>query len=382
MSKAPIFKQTALDTSKLRDFIGLPNDTISILGPRRNPALETPSQNTNSSIAICTSVGFQTLHFDDYVKSAQDLGSDITLSLADIVTTEQISQKRLEKSADRTHAWMRDILTSREENGTTNPLFASIPPLESHQQSFYLADLSNDYRTQLSGLSLSSPETAAALPDSLSPLARLCLTNPETPHDLIRAIELGNDLIAIPFVTDMSENGIALSFTLHPEPNLQNAPTGIDLWSPSHTTDLSPLVQDCKCYSCTRHHRAFIHHLLSAKEMLAWTLLQIHNFHTVNVFFQQIRESIEDGTFEEKVKEFRYAYDKEKMQPSGQGPRVRGYQMKSVGGGEPKKNRKAYGRLDEQAMKLDEAESGVATPEVGQDGDELEKHGMGVAETE
>lgn len=325
-------------------------------------------------------MGFQTLQFDDYVQSAQDLGADITLSLADVVRTEQVSQKRLEKSADRTHAWLRDTLTSREEVGTKCALFASIPPLEPHQQSFFLSDLADEYRDQLSGLSLSSTETASTLPESLASFPRICLTNPGTPHELIRAVELGNDLVAVPFVTESSENGAALSFSLQPEPGLQNAPTGVDLWSSSNATDLSPLVKDCQCYTCARHHRAFVHHLLSAKEMLAWTLLQIHNFHTVNIFFQQIRATMADGTFQEKVKAFGYAYDKEPLQSSGEGPRVRGYQTKSVGGGEPKKNRKAYGRLDEQAMKLDEAQSGVATPEVGQGFDELEKQGLGVAQ--
>lgn len=326
-------------------------------------------------------MGFQSLRFDDYVKSAGELGADITLSLADIVQTEPISQKRLEKSADRTHAWMRDTLTSREENGITSPLFASLPSLEPTQQSFYLSDLSDDYRNQYSGLSISSPDTAATLPDSLTTLPRICLSDPQTPHDIIHTIELGNDLLTVPFITDMSENGTALSFTLHPDPTLQDVPTGVDLWSTSHKTDVSPLVKDCTCYTCTKHHKAFVHHLLSAKEMLAWTLLQIHNFHTVNMFFQQIRESIADGTFEERSKNFGRVYDRMPVQSSGQGPRVRGYQMKSVGGGESKKNRKAYGRLDEQALKLQEAESGVATPEKGEDTEELEKHGLGEAQT-
>lgn len=333
-------------------------------------------------MAICTSVGFQTLQFDDYVQSAQDLGADITLSLADVVITEQVSQKRLEKSADRTHAWLRDTLTSRQDAGTKHALFASIPPLEPHQQSFFLSDLADEYRGQLSGLNFSSAETALTLPENLVSFPRICLINPESPHELIRVVELGNDLIAVPFVTASSESGIALSFSLQPESGLRDASTGVDLWLSSHATDLSPLVRDCQCYTCTKHHRAFIHHLLSAREMLAWTLLQIHNFHTVDIFFKQIRAAIMEGTFPDNAKAFRYAYNKQPIQSSGQGPRVRGYQTKSVGGGEPKKNRKAYGRLDEQAMKLDEAQSGVATPEEGQGSNELEKQGLGVVQTQ
>lgn len=312
---------------------------------------------------------------DDYLSSSHNLQADITLSLADIVRSESISQKRLEKSVNNTEVWMHYESLSRDfptASGAPHyTMFASIPPIEPSQQWSYLTELNEAYGDDVKGLSLYSPETAVTLPQFLESLPRICLTNPETPHDLIRAVELSNDLIAVPFVTGMSENGTALSFTLHADSSLLDAPIGVDMWSSDHKTDLSPLVKDCSCYTCTKHHRAFVHHLLSAKEMLAWTLLQIHNFHTISVFFQQIRESIADGTFEQRAKTFGRAYDRTPVQSSGQGPRVRGYQMKSSGGGEPRKNQKAYGRLDEQAKKAQKAEmeakTGVAVSETAND---------------
>ena len=48
--------------------------------------------------------------------------------------------------------------------------------------------------------------------------------------------------------------------------------------------------------------------------------------------------------------------------------------MKSVGGGERKKNPKVYGRLDEQMEKIRESECGVATPDGG--ADEIAEHGL------
>lgn len=342
------------------------------------PALECPNQNTNSSIAICTSVGFQSLALDDYIQSAQQLQADITLSIADVVTTKQTSQKRLEKCADRTHAWMRDTLTARADSSTPlTTLFASIPPLEPHQQSFYLSDLCDEYRNEVRGVGLHAAETAVTVPQALQDVPRICLTDPDSPHEILRAVALGNDLITVPFATEKSENGIAFSFSLSPAEGQSGEPVGFDLWNPCHATDTSALVPDCECYTCTKHHRAYIHHLLGAKEMLAWTLLQVHNLHMIDRFFRQVRESIADGSFEEKSRVFSRAYDAEVPQSTGQGPRIRGYQMKSVGGGEPRKNRKVYGRLDEQAMKLDEAVSGVATPEAETQAEDLEKRGLG-----
>ena len=341
------------------------------------PALECPNQNTNSSISISTSVGFQYLALNDYIHGAQQLQADITLSISDVITAKQISQKRLERSVDRTHAWMRDTLTARAESGTESALFAVIPLLENHQQSFYLSDLCDEYKSEVLGVCLHAPESAAILPHALQDLPRICLTDPQSPHDILRAVALGNDLITTPFVTETSENGIAFSFSLNPETEQTVEPVGFDLWDSSHATDISPLVQGCECYTCRKHHRAYVHHLLSAKEMLAWTLLQIHNFHMIDTFLHEIREAIADGTFEEKSKAFSRAYDAEVPKSVGQGPRIRGYQMKSVGGGEPKKNKKAYGRLEEHAMKLEEADSVATTPGLETSARDLQKQGLG-----
>lgn len=93
------------------------------------------------------------------------------------------------------------------------------------------------------------------------------------------------------------------------------------MWSASYSTDLSPLVPGCGCYTCRNHHRAYIRHLLHAKEMLAWTLLQIHNYRTVDAFFDAVRESIRRGTFEEDVRTFERTYASALPEQTGQGPR-------------------------------------------------------------
>ena len=74
------------------------------------------------------------------------------------------------------------------------------------------------------------------------------------------------------------------------------------------------------------------------------------------------------------VTAFTHAYTSDMPEKTGEGPRIRGYQMKSVGGGEPERNPKAYGRLDDAVQKLAEAESGIATP-IG-DARDLKEHGF------
>lgn len=297
------------------------------------------------------------------------------VSIADIITAERSSVKRIERSADRTHAWLRDSLGARDPHTQVSPsLFSSIPSLEKEQQSFYLSDLADEYRPQISGLSIYEPTTVDTLPVALSGLPRLCLADPASPHAVLDAITIGVDMITVPFVTRCSEYGISLSFAFPGPSGLSNQPLGFDMWSPEHATDLSPLAPNCKCYTCTRHHRAYVHHLLQAKEMLAWTLLQVHNFATMDAFFRSVRTSIASATFIEDQKRFTCAYSTDMPATTGVGPRIRGYQTKSSGGGELKKNPKGYNRLDETMQKLAEADLNAATP--AGDAKELQAHGL------
>lgn len=308
-------------------------------------------------MSICTSVGFRTLEVQDYIDACEQLKPDLAVSAVDLAQSETVSAKRIEKSADRTHAWLRDTLSTTDE--TTKrpvPILASIPPWEKEQQYFYLRDLVDEYKSTLAGLSLYAQSTADAIPAELHNLLRLSLTDPPTPHSILTAVSLGIDLITVPFVTRTSEHGLAFCFSFPaPEPSSSGEPLAIDLWPDTHATALTPLTPSCTCYTCTRHHRAYVHHLLQAKEMLAWTLLQIHNLATLDAFFAGVRHSLTEGTFEADVQLFRRVYADGMPAGTGQGPRMRGYQVKSVGGGEPKKNVKAYGRLEERVKADDRA---------------------------
>jgi queuine tRNA-ribosyltransferase len=200
-------------------------------------------------------------------------------------------------------------------------------PLENTQQQLYFQELAEDLRPRISGLALYESASLSIVPEDLGDLPRLSLSEYKTPHDILRDISLGADLVTIPFLSAATDAGIALDFTFPApassaeSPSTTPRPLAFDMWSLSHTADLSPISSNCQCYTCRKHHRAYIRHLLSAREMLAWTLLQIHNYHTMDLFFAAIRESIEKGTFEEDVKTFERAYEPELPRQTGAGPR-------------------------------------------------------------
>lgn len=329
----PIYQiPTESHESALRKFTCFPEELLLVLGPRRVPPISTPPMNTNNSIAIMTAFGFRQLDADQYVEAVQKLRPDIVIGLADLVVGQQPGYKRRGKMVDRTHAFTMhatDNLYGQavpEENHSRSAYFAPVLPLDNAEQMIYLDELENDLRPHISGLALYEPESLSVLPECLGDLPRLLFSEPATPQDVLREVSLGADLLTVPFIGVTSDAGVALEFTFPPSVPTERStseaqPLGFDLWSSVHTFDTSPLVKGCQCYTCRNHHRAYLHHLLTAKEMLAWTLLQIHNHHMMDTFFRAIRESIRQGTFETEVHAFQRFYASEFPKQTGQGPR-------------------------------------------------------------
>lgn len=237
---------------------------------------------------------------------------------------------------DRTHAFTQDALerlygkSVPAEQKPATAYFAPVLPLDNAQQSLYLDDLQNEFHSRVSGLALYESASLAQIPESLGDLPRLLLSQPGSPHDLLRDVSLGGDLMTLPFVGECSDAGIALDFTFPAPANAnvhaevsgsQPRPLGFDLWSPDTAKDVSALSEGCECYACRKHHRAYFNHLLNAKEMAAWALLQMHNYHVMDLFFAGVRESILRETFEEDVLSFTRIYASELPQRTGEGPR-------------------------------------------------------------
>jgi queuine tRNA-ribosyltransferase len=61
--------------------------------------------------------------------------------------------------------------------------------------------------------------------------------------------------------------------------------------------DKGPLDKNCDCYTCKNFSRGYLHHLFKANELLVYTLVTYHNLYFFKRMMDEIRESIEDGTF-------------------------------------------------------------------------------------
>ena len=78
-------------------------------------------------------------------------------------------------------------------------------------------------------------------------------------------------------------------YTNHGKMNLLNS---------RYEKDMAPIEEGCMCPTCQRYSRAYIRHLLKAKEMLGMRLCVLHNLYFYNHMMEEIRNALMDGTFD------------------------------------------------------------------------------------
>ena len=106
------------------------------------------------------------------------------------------------------------------------------------------------------------------------------------PDDIIRAVARGVDMFDCVLPTRSGRN--AQAWTVGGPVNLRNA---------RHRDDPRPLEAGCPCPACTKHSRAYLHHLIRADEMLGAMLLTWHNLTHYQRLMADLRAAIAAGRF-------------------------------------------------------------------------------------
>ncbi len=109
-----------------------------------------------------------------------------------------------------------------------------------------------------------------------------------TPANILEAVERGVDFFDCVYPARNGRHGNA--YTNHGKMTLLNA---------KYELDDRPLDEECGCPTCRHYSRAYIRHLLKAKEMLGLRLLVTHNLYFYNKMMEEIREAIEEQRFAE-----------------------------------------------------------------------------------
>ncbi len=113
------------------------------------------------------------------------------------------------------------------------------------------------------------------------------------PEDFFTAIESGVDTFDCVSASRVARNSAVYTRTGR-----------FNLMAAAHRRSFVPIEEDCACYTCTHYTRAYLHHLLHSREMLAATLATIHNEHFIVGLVSSIRSAIIDGTYWDLRAEF------------------------------------------------------------------------------
>ncbi len=107
-----------------------------------------------------------------------------------------------------------------------------------------------------------------------------------TPANILEGVERGVDFFDCVYPTRNGRHGHL--YTNHGKINLFNA---------KFELDPRPIEEGCGCPACKRYSRAYIRHLLKAKEMLGMRLCVLHNLYFYNTMMEEIRDALDAGNF-------------------------------------------------------------------------------------
>ncbi|KAJ2779227.1 hypothetical protein H4R18_004139 [Coemansia javaensis] len=253
------------------------------------------------AMAIEAAGGTVRLGPGDFAALAAALQPDVVVPPADYVAEALPSLergKRIEKSVERSARWLDEYLAQAR-----HPAAVLAPVMGAHSAALRERSArALGARRGLLGYAFNDGGLALPLERRLD-LARQSLAHLDggglrymagaaAPDAALRAVLAGMDLVDSSYAYAVTEQGFASTYALA----CDSPAARLDLWHESMRADFRPLAAGCACFACARHHRAYIHHLLATREMLATVLLQAHNLHVYARFFADVRRSLAAGT--------------------------------------------------------------------------------------
>jgi len=225
------------------------------------------------------------------IKLQEDIGADIIMAL-DICPSIQESDNEIREATARTHRWAKRCLKahSRADQALFGIIQGGFSP-ELRRESVRQMIAMDFPGYAIGGLSLGEPKeitfqiidiTSELLPEEKPRY----LMGVGAPDDILKAVEMGIDMFDSVLPTRVARNGGL--FTEKGRINIRNS-----VWKDV----LSPVDQECSCYTCCNFSAAYLHHLFRAEELLGYTLATIHNLTFMHRFMERLRNSIAQGNF-------------------------------------------------------------------------------------
>lgn len=224
----------------------------------------------------------------------ENLGADIIMAFDECSDPNDLAYSKI--AMERTHRWAERSVNAKTR--ADQALFGIV-------QGGVQADLRSASAQFIASLDLpgiaigglSVGETKQEMRDTLDVVTPLLPENKPrylmgvgTPEDLINGVLRGIDIFDCVLPTRLARHHSAF------------APEGrLNMMNATFARDERPMDASCDCYACKTFTRAYIRHLIMAKELLAGTLLSIHNLRALIRLMESLRSFIADGSFEEKA---------------------------------------------------------------------------------
>ena len=228
----------------------------------------------------------------------RDLGSDIVM-IFDECTPYPATEKQAKDSMELSLRWAARSKTAHE--GNPSALFAIVQGgMYDHlreQSAAALTDIGFDGYA-IGGLSVGEPlDERNQVLDTTTPLLPQdkprYLMGVGTPEDIIESVRRGIDMFDCVIPTRHARTGFLYT------------DTGIvKIRNAKYKEDTRPIDETCGCYTCQHYSRAYLRHLDKCKEILGARLNTLHNLHFYQNLMKEIRLAIEEGRFDDYVKEF------------------------------------------------------------------------------
>ena len=109
-----------------------------------------------------------------------------------------------------------------------------------------------------------------------------------TPSNILEAVDRGVDFFDCVYPSRNGRHGHVYTRT-----------GKLNLFNARYELDERPIEEGCGCPACRKYSRAYIRHLLKAKEMLGMRLCVLHNLYFYNHLMEDIRIAIDSGNYSE-----------------------------------------------------------------------------------
>jgi len=242
------------------------------------------------------------------IRIQENLGADIIMAFDECSDPNDHEYSRI--AMERTHRWAEICLKAKRRGDQA--LFGIVQggvqaDLRAASAKF-IASLDTP-GIAIGGLSVGeTKEEMHATLDAVTPLLPedkpRYLMGVGPPEDLINGVLRGVDIFDCVLPTRLARHHSAFS----PEGRL-------NLMNATFSHDERPVDETCDCYTCKTFTRAYIRHLIVAKELLAGTLLSIHNLRALIRLMESIRGYIADGSFESRAPELLKLWENNAKRP-------------------------------------------------------------------